>query len=29
VARLKLATMSLAIDELTAAQRDYLASWIG
>ncbi len=29
VARLKLATMGLAIDELTPAQREYLASWLG
>jgi adenosylhomocysteinase len=29
VARLKLATMGLAIDELTDSQRSYLASWNG
>jgi adenosylhomocysteinase len=28
VARLKLATMGLAIDELTSSQRSYLASWM-
>jgi adenosylhomocysteinase len=27
IARLKLASMGVAIDELTKAQREYLASW--
>jgi adenosylhomocysteinase len=27
IAQLKLATMGVAIDELTKAQREYLASW--